>query len=69
MTLKKETRGGRQNLPYVFMELGIAMLSAVFRSETAIRVSIAIMDAFVAMYRYMLENGDVASKRHRQIPW
>ena len=31
-TSKKETRGGRQYLPYVFTEQGIAMLSAVLRS-------------------------------------
>ena len=62
VTSKKETRGGRQYLPYVFTEQGIAMLSAVLRSETAVRVSIAIMDAFVAMRRYMLENGDVSSR-------
>lgn len=62
VTSKKETRGGRQYLPYVFTEQGIAMLSAVLRSETAVRVSIAIMDAFVAMRRYMLENGDVSNR-------
>lgn len=61
-TSKKETRGGRQYLPYVFTEQGIAMLSAVLRSDTAIRVSIAIMDAFVALRRYMLENGDVSNR-------
>ena len=36
-------------LPYVFTELGIAMLSSVLRSETAIQVNINIMRAFVAM--------------------
>ena len=61
-TSKRETRGGRQYLPYVFTEQGIAMLSAVLRSDTAVRVSIAIMDAFVALRRYMLENGDVSNR-------
>jgi len=61
-TSKKETRGGRQYLPYVFTEQGIAMLSAVLRSDTAVRVSIAIMDAFVALRRYVLEKGDVANR-------
>ena len=32
--------GGRRKLPYVFTEQGIAMLSAVLRSDAAIRVSI-----------------------------
>ena len=35
-------------LPYAFTELGIAMLSSVLRSETAIQVNIIIMRAFVA---------------------
>lgn len=35
-----EERGGRRYMPYVFTEQGIAMLSAVLRSEIAIKVSI-----------------------------
>ena len=45
-------RGQGQHLkysPYAFTEQGIAMLSAVLKSETAIQVSLKIMDAFVAM--------------------
>ena len=42
-----EEYGGRRYLPYVFTEQGIAMLSAVLNSETAINVSIKIMSAFV----------------------
>ena len=36
-------------MPYAFTEQGIAMLSAILKSETAIQVSLKIMDAFVAM--------------------
>ena len=50
---KKETRGGRQYLPYVFTEQGVAMLSAVLRSETAVQVSIRIMNAFVQLRHYV----------------
>ena len=39
-----EEYGGRRYLPYVFTEQGIAMLSAVLNSETAINVSIKIMN-------------------------
>jgi len=35
--------------PHVFTEQGVSMLSAVLKSKTAIKVSIAIMDAFVQM--------------------
>ena len=41
--------GGSRSYPYAFTEQGIAMLSSVLRSETAILVSIRIMDVFVAM--------------------
>ncbi len=36
-------------LPYAFTEQGVAMLSAVLRSEKAVQVSIEIMNAFVQM--------------------
>ena len=44
---------------YAFTEQGVAMLSTVLRSETAIRVSIRIMDAFVAMRHFMTSNAEV----------
>lgn len=40
-------RGGDRALPYAFTELGVAMLSSVLRSDTAIQVNINIMRAFV----------------------
>lgn len=45
----KEGRGGLRYTPFAFTELGIAMLSSVLRSETAIQVNINIMRAFVAI--------------------
>lgn len=49
-------KGGRRYLPYVFTEQGIAMLSAVLRSDVAIQVSINIMNAFVEMRRFISNN-------------
>jgi hypothetical protein len=46
----------RKYLPYVFTEQGVTMLSAVLRSETAVKTSIRIVDAFVAMRRFMNQN-------------
>jgi uncharacterized coiled-coil protein SlyX len=40
---------GLRNRPYAFTELGVAMLSSVLRSPTAIQVNIGIMRAFVTM--------------------
>ena len=44
---------------YAFTEQGVAMLSTILRSETAIQVSIRIMDAFVAMRHFMTTNAEV----------
>ena len=41
-------RSKSRSLPYAFTELGVAMLSSVLRSTTAIQVNISIMRAFVA---------------------
>jgi hypothetical protein len=43
--------GGRRYAPYVFTEQGVAMLSSVLRSKTAVAVNIAIMRAFVELRR------------------
>jgi hypothetical protein len=51
--------GGRRKPVYAFTEQGVAMLSAVLRSKTAIRVSIKIMNAFVAMRKFISANADV----------
>lgn len=56
------THGGRRYLPYVFTEQGIAMLSAVLRSDVAIQVSIRIMNTFVEMRRFMANNSLVLNR-------
>lgn len=45
--------------PYAFTEQGVAMLSAVLRSKTAISISIQIMQAFVEMKRFLATNAGV----------
>ncbi len=45
--------------PYAFTEQGVAMLSAVLRSETAIKVSIKIMQAFVKMKKFITNNAAI----------
>jgi len=51
--------GGDRQLPYAFTENGIAMLSSVLRSTTAIEVNIRIMRAFSAMRRFLLANAQM----------
>ena len=48
-----KVRGGRRYNPYVFTEQGVAMLSSVLHSEIAIKMSIQIINAFVAMRHYI----------------
>ena len=55
-TASTSTKGGRRYLPYVFTEQGIAMLSAVLKSDEAIQVSVNIMNSFVKMRRFLAEN-------------
>lgn len=45
--------------PYVFTEQGVAMLSTVLHSETAVNISIQIMDAFVAMRHFIGSNAQI----------
>lgn len=54
--------GGRRYLPYVFTEQGVAMASAILRSDIAVKMSVQIMEAFVEMRRMLISN---ASLFHR----
>ena len=54
--------GGIRKAPKVFTEQGVAMLSAVLNSPTAILVSIAIMEAFVRMRHFMMDNAEVVCR-------
>lgn len=47
------------SLPYAFTEQGVAMLSAVLRSEIAVKVSIQIMQAFVQMRKMISDHSNI----------
>ena len=49
-------KGGRRYKPFVFTEQGVAMLSSIIHTDVAIKASIKIMDAFVAMRKYISTN-------------
>lgn len=49
----KDLKHSRTN-PYVFTEQGVAMLSDVLKSETAVRTSIRIIEEFVAMRNFLV---------------
>jgi len=48
--------GGTRYMPFAFTEQGIAMLSSVLKSETAIQINIAIIRAFVAIRHVISQN-------------
>lgn len=58
-SLEKENYGGRRYLPYVFTEQGIAMLSGLLKNDIAIQVSINIMNAFVEMRKFIVNNAQI----------
>lgn len=50
---------GLRRPPYAFTEQGVAMLSAVLKSDTAVKVSIQIMNAFVSMRHFLQNNAEI----------
>ena len=58
---KKEAMGLRKR-PFVFTEQGVAMLSSVLNSETAIEVNIQIIRIFTRMREMVLTNKDILLK-------
>ena len=50
------THGGVRYLPYVLTEHGIIMLSGILKSDIAIKMNIRIINAFVAMRKYISTN-------------
>ena len=64
MTLNEKQGQHLKYMPYAFTEQGVAMLSSVLRSQTAIEVNIQIMRAFVSMRHFMVNNA-LASLRWR----
>ena len=54
--------GGTRKFPYAFTEQGVAMLSSVLNSETAIQVNIQIIRLFTKMKQLILDNKDLWMK-------
>ena len=65
VTLKKGRGQHSKYLPYAFTEQGVAMLSSILNSDTAIEVNIAIMRTFVAVRRLVAAPALPASPAER----
>lgn len=57
--------GGRRKLPFAFSEHGVAMLSAVLRSQRAVEMSILVVRAFVKLREMVASNRDLAAKMEK----
>ena len=63
VTLDKKGRGSNVKYkPFAFTELGVAMLSSVLKSETAIQANIGIMRAFSLVRQYLLTASTVSAE-------
>ena len=63
VTLEIDGRGKYPKYPpFAFTEMGVAMLSSVLRSNTAILVNRAIMKAFVAMRNYIMTTSTITAE-------
>lgn len=58
----KTGRGGRRKRPWAFTEQGVAMLSSVLKSPTAVKVNIEIMRTFVRLRRLMATPGELVEQ-------
>jgi hypothetical protein len=62
IAISNKEKMGIRKMPYVFTEQGVAMLSAVLKSNIAVEVSVRIMSAFVEMRRFLLQNGQILER-------
>lgn len=54
--------GGRRTRPYAFTEQGVAMLSSVLKSPSAIAVNVEIMRAFVRLRSMLAAHSELAAR-------
>ena len=52
----KNNFGGRRYLPFVFTEYGITMLAGILKSETAVKMSLKIVETFIKLRKYISNN-------------
>lgn len=57
--ISNQRGGDNRALPYAFTEQGVAMLSGLLRSDTAIEASKLVMRTFVAMRRFLMANAQI----------
>ncbi len=61
----KKGRGGRQKLPLVFTEPGVAMLSSVLNSDRAVLVNISIIRTFIKLRSFLAMESSLKSRMNK----
>ena len=59
IAISNKEKMGLRKLPFAFTEQGVAMLSSVLKSQTAVQISIQIINAFVTMRRFIATNAGI----------
>jgi len=54
--------GGTRHPPFAFTDYGVTMLSSVLKSETAIRINIAVVREFIAVKKFAVSNKELSDK-------
>ena len=62
VTASEQNKRNNSVTPFAFTEHGVTMLSSVLKSQKAIQINIAIIDAFISMKEYALTHSDLSSK-------
>ena len=65
IVISNSEKMGLRKSPYAFTERGVAMLSTVLKSSSAISISMQIMDAFVSMRHFLADNAMVFQRLDR----
>lgn len=52
-------RGGTRYIPFAFTEHGITMAASILKSDTAIRMNIAIVRAFIELRKFASQYADI----------
>jgi phage regulator Rha-like protein len=60
-TSSKKHRG-KSYLPFAFTEHGVTMLATVLRSEKAVKVSIAVVRAFISLKQYIADRKNISKQ-------
>lgn len=61
-TASNQSKRNIRTTPYAFTEHGVTMLASVLRSKKAIKMNIAIVEAFIALKQFALDYREIADK-------